>query len=84
MFCLERRKEVAAFSRSVRLLARTCQEVGAREVFLLCTHVYECGFCGTDGFKYMGEMVSVLWSCCCRPSGMQYHVMKKTLKQNEA
>ena len=41
-------------------------------------------FRGTDGFKYMSEMVSVLWSCCPRTSGMQYHVMKKILQQNES
>ena len=55
MFSLERRKEVAAFSRSVRLLARTCQQVGAREVFLPCTHVYEC-------MGFVALMVSSTWA----------------------
>ncbi len=55
-----------------------------RGISSLHTCLRVCGFCGTDGFKYMGEMVSVLWSCCCRPRGMQYHVMKKTVQQNGA
>ena len=55
MCCLERRKEVAAFSRSVRLLARTCQQVGAREVLLPCTHVYDC-------VVFVALMVSSTWA----------------------
>ena len=55
MFCLERRKEVAAFSRSVWLLPRTCQQEGAREVFLPWTHVYEC-------VGFVALMVSSTWA----------------------
>ena len=55
MFCLERRKEVAAFSWSVWLMAQTCQQVGAREVFLPCTHVYEC-------VDFVALMVSSTWA----------------------
>ena len=55
MFCLERRREVATFSRSVQLLARTSQQMGAREVLLPCTHVYEC-----VGFEAL--MVSCTWA----------------------